>query len=97
MRITFDPGASADLDDIFTWIAKQNEAAARAMIARIEAKIALLSTPGLEHMGRPGLDAGTRELIEYPYIIVYEVFESQAEIIVWSIVHGAQDREPREY
>ncbi len=93
MRITFDLGAYADLDDIFAWISKQNEAAARAMIARIEAKITLLATPGLEHIGRPGLDAGTRELIEYPYIIVYEVLESQAEIIVWSIVHGAQDRE----
>ena len=96
MRITFDPGARADLDDIFTWISRDNEAAAHAMIARIEAKIALLATPGLEHMGRPGLDAGTRELIEYPYIIVYEVLESQAEIVVWSIVHGAQDRERKE-
>ncbi len=44
-------------------------------------------------MGRPGHDVGTRELIEYPYIIVYEVLESQAEIVVWSIVHGVQDRE----
>ena len=63
------------------------------MISRIEARIALLATPGLEHMGRPGLDEGTRELIEHPYIIVYEVFESREEIVVWSVVHGAQDRE----
>jgi hypothetical protein len=26
-------------------------------------------------MGRPGRDKGTRELIEYPYVIVYEVDE----------------------
>jgi toxin ParE1/3/4 len=96
MRITFDPGARTDLDDIFAWISQDNEAAAYAMIARIEARIALLATPGLEHMGRPGLDEGTRELIEYPYIIVYEVFEGQAEIVVWSIIHGAQDREREE-
>jgi plasmid stabilization system protein ParE len=83
MRITFDPGARADLDDIFAWISKDNESAAREMIARIEARIGLLATPGLEHMGRPGLAEGTRELIEYPYIIVYEVFESQGEIVVW--------------
>jgi toxin ParE1/3/4 len=64
MRITFDPAARADLDDIFAWISKDNESAAYEMIARIEARIELLATPGLEHMGRPGLDEGTRELIE---------------------------------
>ena len=66
------------------------------MIARIEARIGMLATPGLEHMGRPGLDEGTRELIEYPYIIVYEVFESRGEIVVWSAVHGARERKPGE-
>ncbi len=92
MKITFDPGARADLDDIFAWISKDNARAAFELIARIEARIGLLATPGIEHMGRSGLDQGTRELIEYPYIIVYEVFESRAEIVVWSVVHGAQDR-----
>lgn len=96
MKITFDPAAVADLDDIFAWIANDNPSAARAMIARIEARVGLLATPGLEHMGRPGLDLGTRELIEYPYIIVYEVFEAQNEIVVWSVVHGARNREPSE-
>src|ERR1700722_12244273 len=57
MRITFDPGARADLDDIFAWISEKNESAAYAMIGRIEAKIALLATPGLEHMGRSGFAA----------------------------------------
>jgi plasmid stabilization system protein ParE len=47
-------------------------------------------------MGRPGLDRGTRELIEYPYIIVYEVHEERGDIAVLAIVHGAQDREPKE-
>ena len=36
---------------------------------------------------------GTRELIEYPYIIVYEVHEDRGDILVLSVVHGAQDRE----
>jgi plasmid stabilization system protein ParE len=93
MRITFDPGARVDLDEIFEWISKDNETAAYAMISHIEAKIALLATTGLEHIGRLGLDSGTRELIEYPYIIVYEVFESRSEIVVWSVVHGAQSRQ----
>ena len=93
MRITFDPGARDDLANVFEWISRDNEVAAYKVISRIEARIALLATPGLEHMGRRGLDEGTRELIEYPYIIVYEVFEGRSEIVVWSIVHGAQHRE----
>jgi len=32
----------------------------------------------------------TRELIEYPYIIVYRVDEQRHEIVVFSILHGAQ-------
>jgi plasmid stabilization system protein ParE len=44
-------------------------------------------------MGRPGLDPGTRELIEYPYIIVYEVHLERGEIEILAIVHGARHRE----
>jgi toxin ParE1/3/4 len=51
-----------------------------------------LETPELTHMGRPGLVAGTRELLEWPYIIVYQVDEERDEIVVVSVVHGAQDR-----
>jgi plasmid stabilization system protein ParE len=52
--------------------------------------------PELTYMGRPGLDPGTHELVEYPYIIVYEVREQGGEIVVLAIVHGAQDRKPEE-
>jgi toxin ParE1/3/4 len=51
-----------------------------------------LETPELTHMGRPGLVEGTRELLEWPYIIVYKVHEDRDEIVVVSIVHGAQKR-----
>jgi plasmid stabilization system protein ParE len=43
-------------------------------------------------MGRPGLVAGTRELLEDPYIIVYKVDDERGEIVVVSVVHGAQKR-----
>ena len=62
------------------------------MIARIEAKVMRLGTPELANMGRRGLVEGTRELLEYPYIVVYKVYEERDEIVVISIVHGAQDR-----
>ena len=56
-------------------------------------RIGRLATPGLEHMGRLGLDPGTRELIEPPYIIVYEVNEAREEIEILYIVDGARNRE----
>jgi toxin ParE1/3/4 len=92
MKITFDPAANADLDSIFAWISRDSERAAYAMIARIEVRIGQLATPELAYMGRPGRDRGTHELVEAPYIIVYEVHESEDEIVVISVVHGARDR-----
>lgn len=96
MRVIFDDEALDDLQRIFAWIAKENRRAAENLIARIFDKAELLATPGLTDMGRPGLDPGTRELIEYPYIIVYEVHEDRGDIVVLSVVHGAQDREGRQ-
>ena len=63
------------------------------MIARIENKVMRLESPELSYMGRPGLVEGTRELLEWPYIIVYKVYEDREEVVIVSIVHGAQDRE----
>ena len=64
--------------------------------AKIFDKIEYLLEPELAYMGRPGLDPGTHELVEYPCIIVYEVHEDRGEVVVLAIVHGAQKRKPRE-
>ena len=65
MKVTFDPAARDELDDIFHWIAKDNPRAAHDLIARIEAKVMRLELAALTHMGRPGLVEGTRELLEW--------------------------------
>ena len=66
--------------------------AALEMIRRIRRRIHLLATAGLQSMGRPGLDSGTRELVEPPYIVVYEIHEDRDEIVVLAVFHGAQER-----
>jgi toxin ParE1/3/4 len=96
MRVTFDPAASDELDRVFAWIAKDNPRAAFELVARIEAKVMRLEISELTHMGRLGLVEGTRELLEWPYIIVYKVYEERDEMVVLSVVHGAQDRKGRE-
>ncbi|MEA2904867.1 MAG: toxin ParE1/3/4 [Alphaproteobacteria bacterium] len=92
MKIVIRERADEDLDAIFAWIEKDNPRAAANMIRRLRVRIGRLAIPGLAHMGRPGLDPGTRELVEPPYIIAYEVHEERGEIEVLYIVHGAQDR-----
>lgn len=92
MRITFEPAAREELEYILRWIAKDNPRAAIAVIDRIEKRITRLALLPFTYTGRPGLVEGTRELIEWPYIIVYRIDEETAEIVIVSIVHGARDR-----
>jgi toxin ParE1/3/4 len=91
MRVVFDDEALEDLRHIFEWIAKDNQGAADALVARIFEKAERLSAPELSHMGRPGLVEGTRELVEAPYIIVYKVFD-EGKIVILTVAHGARDR-----
>ena len=92
MRIVFDVRARDDIERLFAWIAQDNPKAALDMVARIETRVRLLAAPGFAQMGRPGLVEGTRELVEHPYIVVYEVREVEREIVVIAVMHGAQNR-----
>lgn len=93
MNVIIRQSAEDDLDRIVAWIAKDNQSAAARLVASIRERINFLETDELAHMGRPGLVEGTRELIEYPYIIVYKVDDKKAKVVVLSIVHGARDRD----
>ena len=95
MRFFIREAAVRDLDDIFDWIFQDRPKAAAEVVRRIRGRIERLAIPGLSHIGRPGLVEGTRELIEGPYIVVYEVDELTEEITVLAIVHGARDRSPQ--
>ena len=92
MRVVFDDDALDDIQGIFAWIAKDNPKAAALLVLRIFEKAERLANPQLTFMGRKGRDVGTLELLEGPYIIVYEVFERRKVIRILSVVHGARDR-----
>ncbi len=94
MKVVVREAAARDLDDIFDWIFQDSPKAAVEIVRRIRARIERLAIPGLSHIGRPGLIVGTRELVEGPYIVVYEVEELADELTVLAIVHGARDRSP---
>jgi toxin ParE1/3/4 len=95
MKISFEPRATSSMK--FSSGYQKIVRSRRASSSRgLRKKSGRLAVPNLAHMGRPGLVEGTRELIEYPYIIVYKVDERRREIIVISVVHGARDREGKE-
>ncbi len=93
MKVVVRESAQVDLDRIAEWIGKDSPRAAARIVSTIRDRINVLETDELAQMGRPGLVEGTRELLEYPYIIVYGVHEDRGEIVVLSIVHGARDRD----
>lgn len=93
MKLIFDEKALVDLENIYNWIAKDNPAAAKAVVERLFASTEhLASFPQMGHVGR---DDGTFEWVvpRLPYIVIYEVYVERDEVIVTAVVHGAQDRE----
>ncbi|HEY4520774.1 MAG TPA: type II toxin-antitoxin system RelE/ParE family toxin [Candidatus Paceibacterota bacterium] len=92
MKITFDPRARDDLERIAEWIAKDNSRAALEMVARIETSVYRLAAPEFSHIGHSGRVSGTLEVVVRPYIIVYKLFARRHEIVILSVVHGAQNR-----
>jgi len=92
MKIVIRDSAAADLELIYAWIARYSPRAADKVVERLLERIRGLLIPGMANIGRPGREKGTRELVERPYIIVYEVDEANDEIIVLGVFHGRQRR-----
>jgi len=81
VRIRWLARALHNLRDASEYIAEENPAAARQLVARIEDSVALLENqPAL---GRPGRVPGTRELIipNTPFIVPYRLCEGRIDIL----------------
>jgi toxin ParE1/3/4 len=96
MKVVVRKSALRDLDDILDWISQDSPRAAIKVIGRLRARINRLAVPSLSHIGRPGLVDGTRELLEPPYLIVYQVDEVADAIVILAVVHTARNRDPGE-
>jgi addiction module RelE/StbE family toxin len=80
--------ALARLDQIGTYIAKHDPAAAGRVVHRLSSMAATLQTRPL--IGREGRVSGTREMVlsDIAYIIAYRVTETKLEIL--TILHTSQ-------
>lgn len=92
MRLRYTATARRHLQSIFDFIVERNPAAARRVIAEIRAAAKRLCE--FPHRGRTGQHAGTRELVVLgtPYLVIYELWPENDEIVVLAVMHGAQDR-----
>lgn len=93
--ISFTPGAEADLQAVFDYIAANDAAAAGRVVARILQAIQMLEN--FPQIGRPGRVAGTRELhiVGLHYFAVYRAIGGD-DLEVVALVHDRQRFPPRQ-
>jgi toxin ParE1/3/4 len=88
MKLRYERGALADLDEIFAYIAQDNREAAARFVARIEETVARIAeTP---YMGEATRKSGFRRFPVGNYLMVYEV--GRNEVVIHYVRHGAQRR-----
>ncbi len=88
MKLIYAPSAEADLDEIFDYIAIENQRAAEEVILRIEQTLVLVSN--FPEMGRPGIVAETREfsIPNLSYRIVYRLEDDAVRVL--NVIHTSR-------
>ena len=89
MKIILTPAADQDLDDIESYIFKDNPTAAVEVVLTILEKIEtiIINNPSI---GRKGRILGTREFVmaDLPYIIPYRIKDEVLEIL--RVIHTSR-------
>jgi toxin ParE1/3/4 len=88
MRLRYERGALADLDEIFSYIARDNPRAAARLGARFEEVVVKIAEH--PHLGEATRKSRFRRFPVGNYLIVYEV--AQDEVIIHYVRHGARRR-----
>jgi toxin ParE1/3/4 len=85
------PRASADLSEIWEFIAQENIERADGFIDRIDEKFRVLAAQPLIGRGRKELGPGIRSIAMAPYVIFYEALPDG--VLIVRVLHGARDVE----
>ena len=88
MKLRYERGALADLDEIFAYIAQDNREAAARLVARFEELAARLAES--PYMGEATRNSRFRRFPIGNYLMVYEV--GQDEVVIHYVRHGARRR-----
>lgn len=93
MRVLFTARARRHLNEISEYLFERNPGAALGAGKRLRQVVALLEQ--FPHLGRPGVLAGTREIVVpgYPYVVVYRAVQEGDDILaILGVYHCAQQR-----
>jgi toxin ParE1/3/4 len=88
MKVRYERGALADLEEIFSYIAADNRLAAARLVARIEEAVDRIGRN--PYIGQITRNAAFRRLPVGQYLIVYEV--AVTEVVIHYVRHGARRR-----
>jgi toxin ParE1/3/4 len=88
MKLRYERGALADLDEIFAYIAKDNREAAARLVARFEQVAARIAENPF--MGEATRKSRFRRFPVGNYLVVYEV--GTDDVVIHYIRHGARRR-----
>ena len=88
MKLRYERGALADLDEIFAYIAADNREAAGRLVTRIEHAAARIAVS--PHIGGATRKSGFRRFPVGNYLIVYEI--GNDEVVVHYVGHAARPR-----
>ena len=90
MRVTYSPGALAQLDEIFAYIANDNPSAAATLIERIERIVMLVGK--FPQMGRltDKSDVRVIGIPQYRYLIFYQVLDERDEVRILRVRHTSR-------
>lgn len=91
-QVLRSPTADRDLDEIWTYIAKDNPRAADRLIDAIVQKCQLMATqPELGEL-RPELAPRLRSYLIGDYVVIYRPMRDGIEIV--RVIHSARDIQP---
>jgi len=93
-KIKYTPSAVDDMDEIFSYISKENIATAETMLGKISNRISRLAE--FPNMGSILSDEeytlvqrGYRFIVVQPYLIFYRIIDNT--VIIHRILHGRRD------
>jgi len=90
MKVRYSPQALRQIDETFTYIAEENEVAAHAVIARIEAVATLLGIRPYIGRSTGHQDVRAMSVRPYPYVIFYKILGEDDEVRIMRIRHTAR-------
>lgn len=92
VRVRYAAVAQRHLEEIFSFIARDNPSAARRVVSDVQDAVAHLKSAPMT--GRPGAASGTREWVmgRRTYVIVYRIEDDGALLTVLGIYHAARRR-----